>query len=121
MNCPFKYAYGIHISQPIRSCRDSFSYYDFLDIRLLLRRKLLTQEFLLVKLKSSLQKCYGRHHYILTIGIFLSQMPNANFSGAPEFILVFSGVRVARSIAFCRSMFVLFLSHSVFCPSIYGF
>jgi hypothetical protein len=29
---------------------------------LLLSRKLLNQGFLLVKLKSSLQKCYGRHH-----------------------------------------------------------
>jgi hypothetical protein len=35
---------------------------DFLDRRLLLTRKLLNQGFLLVKLKSSLRKFYGRHH-----------------------------------------------------------
>ena len=35
---------------------------DFLDRGLLLTRKLLNQGFLLVKLKSSLRKFYGRHH-----------------------------------------------------------
>jgi hypothetical protein len=34
----------------------------FLDIGLLLTMKLLNQWFLLVKLKSSLRKFYGRHH-----------------------------------------------------------
>ena len=38
------------------------SYQDFLDRGLLLTRKLLNQGFLLVKLKSSLRKFYGRHH-----------------------------------------------------------
>ena len=35
---------------------------DFLDRGLLLTSKLLNQGFLLVKLKSSLRKFYGRHH-----------------------------------------------------------
>jgi hypothetical protein len=38
------------------------TYQDFIDRGLLLTRKLLNQEFLLVKLKSSLRKCYGLHH-----------------------------------------------------------
>jgi hypothetical protein len=38
------------------------SYQVFIDRGLLLTRKLLNQEFLLVKLKSSLRKCYGLHH-----------------------------------------------------------
>ena len=46
----------------IRYSRACGSYQDFLDRGLLLTRKLLNQGFLLVKLKSSLRKCYGRHH-----------------------------------------------------------
>jgi hypothetical protein len=38
------------------------SYQYFIDRGLLLTRKLLNQGFFLVKLKSSLRKCYGRHH-----------------------------------------------------------
>jgi hypothetical protein len=38
------------------------SYQDFLDIGLPIPMKLRNQGFLLEKLKSSLQNCYGRHH-----------------------------------------------------------
>jgi hypothetical protein len=38
------------------------SFQDFLDRGLLLTRKLLNQGFLLIKLKFSLRKFYGRHH-----------------------------------------------------------
>ena len=55
-------AYGVHVSQLIRYSRACGSYQDFLDKGLLLTRKLLTQGFLLVKLKSSLRKLHGRHH-----------------------------------------------------------
>jgi hypothetical protein len=41
------------------------SYQDFLARGLLLTRKLLNQGFLLVKLKSSLRKFYGRHHNLV--------------------------------------------------------
>jgi hypothetical protein len=56
--CPYKIydiypAYGIYISQLIRYSRTCGSYQDFLDRGLLLTRKLLTQGFLLVKLKCS--------------------------------------------------------------------
>jgi hypothetical protein len=62
-NIPAAPAYGVYISQLIRYSRACGSYHDFLDRGLLLTRKLLNQEFLLVKLKSSLlRKCYGRHH-----------------------------------------------------------
>ena len=40
---------------------------DLLDRRLLLTRKLLNQGFLVVKLKSSLRKFYGRHHDLVLL------------------------------------------------------
>ena len=55
-------AYGVYISQLIRFSRACDSYQDFIDRGLLLTRKLLNQGFLLVKLKSSHRKFYGRHH-----------------------------------------------------------
>ena len=54
-------AYRVYISQLIRYSRACFSYHDFLDRGLLLTRKLLNQEFQMVKMKSSLRKFYGRH------------------------------------------------------------
>jgi hypothetical protein len=60
-NFPATPAYGVYISQMIRYSRGCGSYQDFLDRGLLLTRKLLNQGFPLVKLKSSLQKFYGRH------------------------------------------------------------
>jgi hypothetical protein len=54
--------YEVYISQMIRYSRACGSYQDFLDKGLLLTRKLLNQGFLLVKLKPSLRKFYGRHH-----------------------------------------------------------
>jgi hypothetical protein len=46
-----------------------------LDRGLLLSRKLLNQGFLLVKLKSSLRKFYGRHHHLVdSYGISVSQI-----------------------------------------------
>ena len=46
----------------IRYSRACGFYQNFLDIGLLLTRKILNQGFILVKLKSSLRKFYGRHH-----------------------------------------------------------
>jgi hypothetical protein len=67
-------AYGVYISQLIRYSRACGSYQDFLDRELLLTRKLLNQGFLLVKLKSSLRKLYGRHHDLVDrYGISVSQ------------------------------------------------
>ena len=59
-NIPAAPAYGVYISQLIRYSRACGSYQDFLDRGLLLTRKLLNQGFLLVKLKSSHRKFYGR-------------------------------------------------------------
>ena len=51
-----------------------------LDRGLLLTRKLLNQGFLLVKLKSSLRKYYGRHHDLVDrCGISVSQMTTDMF------------------------------------------
>jgi hypothetical protein len=61
-NIPAAPEYGVYISRFIRYFRYCGSYQDFLDRGLPLTRKLLTQGFLLVKLKSSLRKFYGRHH-----------------------------------------------------------
>ena len=55
-------AYGVYISWLIRYFRACDSYHDFHDRRLLLTRKLLSQGFPVLKLKSSLQKFYGRHY-----------------------------------------------------------
>jgi hypothetical protein len=52
---------GIYISQLIWYSKDYGSFQDFLDKRLL-TRMFLKQGFLLVNLKSSLRKFYGRHH-----------------------------------------------------------
>jgi hypothetical protein len=52
----------VYFFQLIRYSRACGSYQDFLDRLLLLTRKLVNQGFFLVKLKSSLRKCYGRHH-----------------------------------------------------------
>ena len=74
-NIPAAPAYGVYISQLIRYSRACGSYQDFLDKGLLLTRKLLNQGFLLVKLKSSLRKFYGRHHDLIDrYGISVSQM-----------------------------------------------
>jgi hypothetical protein len=61
-NIPAVPAYGVYISQLIRYSRAYGSYQDFLDRGLMLTRKLLNQGFLLVKLKASYRKFYGRHH-----------------------------------------------------------
>ena len=72
---PVAPAYGVYNSQLIRYSRDCGSYQDFLDRGLLLTRKLLNQGFLLVKLKSSLRKFYGRHHDLVDrYGISASQI-----------------------------------------------
>jgi hypothetical protein len=74
-NIPGAPAYGVYIYQLIRYSRACGSYQDFLDRGLLLTRKLLNQGFLLVKLKSSLRKFYGRHHDLVDrYGISVSQM-----------------------------------------------
>ena len=79
-NIPAAPAYGVYLSQMIRYYITCGSYKDILDRGLLLTRKLLNQEFLLVKLKSSLLKCYGRHHDLVDrYGISLSQMTTDMF------------------------------------------
>ena len=73
-------AHGEYIYQMIRYSRACGSYLDFLDRGLLLTRKLLNQGFLLVKLKSSLRKIYGRHHDLVDrYGISVSQMTTNMF------------------------------------------
>ena len=123
-NIPAAPAYGVYISQLIRYSRACGSYQDFLDRRLLLTRKLLNQGFLLVKLKSSLRKFYGRHHDLVDVMEYLLTLPE-HLSSPP----VFSGVRVTRSLVLyvcfvdrCLSFYNFSFIHCVVCSSsIYGF
>ena len=79
-NIPASPAYGVYISRLIRYSITCGSYQDFLDRGLLLTRKLLNQGFILVKLKSSLRKFYGRHHDLVDrYGIYVSQMTTDTF------------------------------------------
>ena len=55
-NIPAAPAHGVYTSQLIRYSRACISYHDFCDRGLLLTRKLLNQEFQMVKLKSFLRK-----------------------------------------------------------------
>ena len=74
-NIPAAPAYGVYISQMIRYSRACIYHHDFLDTGLLLTRKLLNQEFRMVKLKSSLRKLYGRNHELVDrYGITVLQM-----------------------------------------------
>ena len=79
-NIPAAPVYGVYISQLIRYSRACGSYQDFLDKGLLLTRKLLNLGFLLVELKSSLRKFYGRHNDLINCyGISLSQITTDMF------------------------------------------
>ena len=71
---------GVYISQLIRCSRACGSYQDFLDRGLLLTRKLPNQEFLLIKLESSLRKFYGHHHDLVDRnGLSVPQMTTDMF------------------------------------------
>jgi hypothetical protein len=79
-NIPAGPAYAVYISQMLLYSRACGSYQDFLDRGLLITRKLLNQGFLLVKLKSSLRKSYGRHHDLADrYGISVSHMTTDMF------------------------------------------
>ena len=101
-NIPAAPAYGVYISQLIRYSRTCSSYQDFLDRGLLLTRKLLNQQFLLAKLKSSLRMLYDRHHDLVArYGISVSQMTTDMFhlsSAIPGPFLVHSYHRVCNQI-----------------------
>ena len=74
-NIPAAPVFRVCAYQLIRYSRVCGSYQDFRDIGLFLTRKLLYQGFLLVKLRTSSRKCYGRHHdLVVRYGISVSQM-----------------------------------------------
>ena len=71
---------GVFISQLIRYSRVCGSYQDFLDRGLLLTWKLPNQEFLLIKLESSLRKFYGHHHDLVDPnGLYVPQVTTDMF------------------------------------------
>jgi hypothetical protein len=72
--------WSIYISQLIRYSRACGSYHDFLDKGLLLTTKQLNQGFLVVKLKSSFQRFYGRNYdFFKHYEKSMSQMTNDMF------------------------------------------
>ena len=80
-NIPAAPEYGVYISQLIQYSRACGSYQDFFDKGLLLIRKLRSQGFRWVKLKSSLfSTFYGRHRDLVDrYGIYVSQMTTDMF------------------------------------------
>jgi hypothetical protein len=64
-NIPASPAYGVYISQLIRYFRACGKYNEFLDRAQLVTQKLLKQVYAALKLKSLLQKCYGRDHNLV--------------------------------------------------------
>jgi hypothetical protein len=79
-NFPAATAHGAYIFQLIRYSRACGSYQVSHCRVLVLTSKLLSQGFLLVKLKSSPRKSYGRHHHLVDrYGISLSQMTTDMF------------------------------------------
>jgi hypothetical protein len=78
-NFPAAPVNGVYISQLIPYSRACGLYQDFLDRGLLLTRKLLNHVFLLVTLKSSLRKFYGRLHdlvdrYAISVSLMTTDM-----------------------------------------------
>jgi hypothetical protein len=79
-NIPPAPVYGEYISQLIRYYRAGGSDQYFIDIWLLLTRKLLNQWFDMAKLKSSLRKFYSHHNDLVDrYGISVSQMTTDMF------------------------------------------
>jgi hypothetical protein len=90
-NIPTAPAYGVYISQLIWYSRACGSYEDFLDRGFLLTRKLLNQWFLLVKLKSSLRKFYGRQHDLVDrYGISVTTDPRICSTCRKQFLVLSS-------------------------------
>ena len=64
-NIPSSPAYGVFVSQLVRYSRCSSNYLDFVKRSSNLATKLLKQGFDITRLKKSLKKFYGRHHYLV--------------------------------------------------------
>ena len=60
-NIPASPAYGVYVSQLIRYARACSTYQEFLARAKLLTIKLLKQDYLVPRLKSTFKKFYGRH------------------------------------------------------------
>jgi hypothetical protein len=80
-NIPVSPAYGVYISQLIRYySRACAKYSDFLDITQLLTQELLKQDYVTLRLKSSLQNFYDRYHDLVDpYEISISQMTMNRF------------------------------------------
>ena len=82
-NIPSAPAYGVFISQLIRYARVCRNYADFLYRARTLTNRLLEQGYVATRLKSSLQKFYGRHHELVDrYGVSISTMKTDLFNGS---------------------------------------
>lgn len=82
-NIPSAPAYGVFISQLIRYARACRNYADFLYRARTLTNRLLEQGYVATRLKSSLQKFYGRHHELVDrYGVSISTMKTDLFNGS---------------------------------------
>ena len=82
-NIPSTPAYGVFISQLIRYARACRNYADFLYRARTLTNRLLEQGYVATRLKSSLQKFYGRHHELVDrYGVSISTMKTDLFNGS---------------------------------------
>jgi hypothetical protein len=105
-----------YISLLIRYSRACGSFQDFLHRGLLLTIKLRNQVFLLIMLKSSLRKFYGRHHDTWRMNCLPFRSTWVHHS--------FSGIRVTRSLVLyvcfvdrCLSFLTFSFGHNVVCSS----
>ena len=79
-NIPVSPTYGVYISQLVRYYRVFAKYSDFLNIAQLLTEELLKQDYVTLRLKSSLEKFYDRHHDLVDrYEISISQMTMNRF------------------------------------------
>lgn len=82
-NIPSAPAYGVFISQLIRYARACRNYADFLYRARTLTNRLLEQGYVATRLKSSLQKFYGRHHELVDrYGVSICTMKTDLFNGS---------------------------------------
>ena len=75
---PTAHAYGVYISQLIQHSR-AYDSYQFLDKGMLLTRKLLNQEFSVVKLKSLLRMFYATMTWLAVIEYMCHKMTKDMF------------------------------------------
>jgi hypothetical protein len=121
------HVYGVYISQLIWYSRACGSYQDFLDRGLLLTRGLLNQGFLLVKLKSSLRKFYGRQHDLVDRFCvtndhrYVSLVVNTSWSFPHSWLITGFVTRLTRRVPLVEQLLPTLPEHLSSPPNFSGF